>query len=75
MEHLYGESVQPLLNVTETLILVGLFCVKLSSKVRFEFATRVTSEPLLKVVVEKVGGLPFVVFFQFVAPQMVELPN
>jgi len=64
-----------LLKVTETLILVGLFAVKLSSKVRFVSLVRVISDPPINVLVEKVGGLPLVVFFQFVDPQMVELPN
>jgi len=67
--------VQPLLKVTETLILVGSLSVKLSSMVRLDSLLRVISDPLLNVVVEKVGGLPLVVFFQFVDPQMVEFPN
>lgn len=67
----YGETVQPLLKLTETAKSFGLGLVNTNRIDLFVLAVKVIFESVLKVVVEKIGGLA-------VPPetsQMMELPN
>lgn len=67
----YGETVQPLLKLTETAKSFGLALVNTKRIDLFVLAFKVIFEPVLKVVVEKIGGLAV----PPEASQIMELPN